>query len=58
MNIKHGATIDEDGSLVLSKDIAEIDENGIVVFKQKTIKPNINVDFDENSEELNIKVEI
>lgn len=54
MNIKHGATIDEDGSLVLSKDIAEIDENGIVVFKQKTIKPNINVDFDENSEELNI----
>ena len=52
--IKHGATIEEDGSLKLSKDLAEIDENGILIFKQKTVNPNINIDFNEDTNELNI----
>ena len=47
--------VDENGVLSIPKEVAYVDENGILVFKQKTDDNSIVINFDENTEELNIK---
>lgn len=50
--------VDENGILNIPKEVAYVDENGILVFKQKTDDNGVDIEFDENTEELSIKGDI
>lgn len=50
--------VNENNILNIPKEVAYVDESGILVFKQKTDDNSIVINFDESTEELNIKGDI